>query len=149
MERENIMENEEKQGTTEVSQPNQVQTSENKIGDPQTIMRPNPPEEYKEVTSLLKQLESSTNNLGWVVGLSAINVALIVSGVDLNFLFSTAKSNIANIKGIIINKVPFETNDLATKHFIDELSRYTNVPVLGQIHNTEEFNLDEFDKINL
>ncbi|MBQ7403379.1 MAG: SEL1-like repeat protein [Lachnospiraceae bacterium] len=84
------MENEEKQGTTEVSQPNQVQTSENKIGDPQTIMRPNPPEEYKEVTSLLKQLESSTNNLGWVVGLSAINVALIVSGVDLNFLFSAS-----------------------------------------------------------
>ncbi len=86
------MENEEKQGISEVTQPISVLPQENKIDDSQIV--PNPPEGNNvpddEVSMLLKQLESSTNNLGWVVGLSAINVALIVSGVDLNFLFSAS-----------------------------------------------------------
>ena len=88
--------------------------------------------------------------------IKALNIPIIIVTVPflgrLNHTLLTisyAQNLGLKIKGIIINKVPFETNDLATKHFIDELSRYTNVPVLGQIHNTEEFNLDEFDKINL
>lgn len=61
-----------------------------------------------------------------------------------------AKTNNIPIKGIIINKVPEKTNDLATKNFIDELKRYTDVKILGQIKEINNLNLiDEFNKIDL
>lgn len=64
-----------------------------------------------------------------------------------------AKSVGLNIKGVIVNKVPESCDDLATKNFIDELKRYTNVEILGEIHDINCVNpdciVDEFKKIRV
>lgn len=44
-----------------------------------------------------------------------------------------AKTNNIKIEGIIINKIPKNTQSEATKNFIDELKRYTDVKILGEI----------------
>ena len=44
-----------------------------------------------------------------------------------------AKTNNINIKGIIVNKIPNETKNIATKNFINELKMYTNIPIIGEI----------------
>ena len=54
------------------------------------------------------------------------------------------------IKGIIINKIPTKTNDLATQNFIDELKRYTDVEIIGEIKEINNSNiLEEFKRIQL
>ena len=61
-----------------------------------------------------------------------------------------AKSAGINIKGIIINKVPQNTSDLATINFIDELKRYTDVEILGEIKEiSSEKIVNEFFKIKI
>ncbi len=52
-----------------------------------------------------------------------------------------AKSKGINIKGIIINKYNKDTQDEASKNFINELKMYTDVEILGvipDIHNTDD-----------
>ncbi len=44
-----------------------------------------------------------------------------------------AKTNNLKIKGLIINKIPDNTKDLAVKNFIDELKMYMDIPILGKI----------------
>lgn len=44
-----------------------------------------------------------------------------------------AKTNNIPIKGLIINKVPDKTEDLASLNFMNELKMYTDIPVLGSI----------------
>lgn len=64
-----------------------------------------------------------------------------------------AKTNNIPIKGIIINKVPYNSKDAATNNFLSELKMYTNVPVLGEIHELEDASknslIEEFIKIKL
>ncbi len=55
-----------------------------------------------------------------------------------------AKANNINIKGIVVNKVPQKTDDLAVLNFVDELKMYTDVKILGEIHDTPQLKLDEF-----
>lgn len=69
-----------------------------------------------------------------------LNIPIIIVTVPflgrLNHTLLTvhyAKTMNIPIKGIIINKVPMETNDLATKNFIEELKMYTDVKILGTI----------------
>lgn len=89
--------------------------------------------------------------------IKALNIPIIIVTVPflgrLNHTLLTihyAKNNGIPIKGIIINKIPNETNDLATKNFIDELKRYTDVKILGQIKEICDNNiLEEFKKIEL
>lgn len=86
-----------------------------------------------------------------------LNIPIIIVSVPflgrLNHTLLTihyAKTNNIPIKGIIINKVPEKTDDLATKNFIDELKRYTDVKILGQIKEINNSNLiEEFNKIDL
>lgn len=63
-----------------------------------------------------------------------------------------AKTNGIKIKGIIVNKIPKETNNIATKNFIEELKMYTDVEILGQIHEIEDnysMIIHNFNKIRL
>lgn len=86
-----------------------------------------------------------------------LNIPIIIVSVPflgrLNHTLLTihyAKTNNIPIKGIIINKVPTQTNNLATQNFIDELKRYTDVEILGtikEINNKDIF--EEFKKIKL
>ncbi len=89
--------------------------------------------------------------------IKALNIPIIIVTVPflgrLNHTLLTihyAKINNIPIKGIIVNKVPETTIDLATKNFIDELNRYTNVEILGQIREINNFNIfEEFNKLDL
>ncbi len=59
-----------------------------------------------------------------------------------------AKTNNIRIKGIIINKVPEKTDDLAVKNFIDELKMYTDVQILGTLKDSDiNNNQEEFKEI--
>ena len=61
-----------------------------------------------------------------------------------------AKTNNIEIKGIIINKIPRETNNLATQNFIDELKRYTDIKIIGEIKEIEQKDIfEEFKNITL
>ena len=51
-----------------------------------------------------------------------------------------AKNNNINIKGLIINKIPAKSNDLATQNFIDELNLYSDCSILGKIENSTDLN---------
>lgn len=86
-----------------------------------------------------------------------LNIPIIIVTVPflgrLNHTLLTihyAKTNNIPIKGIIINKIPTKTNDLATQNFIDELTRYTNVEILGLIKEINNENIiEEFKNIRL
>lgn len=74
-----------------------------------------------------------------------LNIPIIIVTVPflgrLNHTLLTihyAKTNNIKIKGLIINKVPIETNDLAVENFITELKMYTDVPILGSIKNISD-----------
>ena len=62
-----------------------------------------------------------------------------------------AKTNNIKIEGIIINKIPKNTQSEATKNFIDELKRYTDVKILGEIKElkapTKAEIIDEFKAV--
>ena len=55
-----------------------------------------------------------------------------------------AQINKISIKGVIINKMPLSTDDLASKNFINELKMYMNVPILGIIKEAD-YSLNEQD----
>ena len=44
-----------------------------------------------------------------------------------------AKTNNIPLKGIIVNRMPAKTDNLATNNFIKELNMYTDIPVIGRI----------------
>lgn len=74
--------------------------------------------------------------------IKALNIPIIIVTVPflgrLNHTLLTihyAKSHNIPIKGIIINKVPDKTNDLASQNFIQELKMYTDEKILGIIKN--------------
>ena len=83
-----------------------------------------------------------------------LNIPIIIVTVPflgrLNHTLLTinyAKSVGIDIKGIVINKVPIQSSDLATNNFIDELKRYTDVEILGSIHNLRIHDGEEFLRI--
>ncbi len=72
--------------------------------------------------------------------IKALNIPIIIVTVPflgrLNHTLLTihyAKTNGINIKGIIINKLPNNSEDLATINFIKELKMYTDTDILGCI----------------
>ncbi|MBQ9245326.1 dethiobiotin synthase [bacterium] len=58
-----------------------------------------------------------------------------------------AKKNNIPIKGLVINKIPNSTEDLATINFIKELTMYTDVPIIGKIHESDTNNISEFSEL--
>lgn len=100
-------------------------------------------------------LAPATDNMLCADLIKELNIPIIIVTVPflgrLNHTLLTisyAKNNGLDIKGIIINKVQTNSNDLATKNFIDELKRYTDVKILGEIHQIETSEIElEFSKI--
>lgn len=100
-------------------------------------------------------LAPATDNLLCADLIKELNIPIIIVTVPflgrLNHTLLTihyAKTNNIPIKGIIINKVPNKTEDLATKNFVDELRRYTDVKILGIVHNIDKNDiLNEFEAI--
>ena len=102
-------------------------------------------------------LAPATDSLLCADLIKELNIPIIIVTVPflgrLNHTLLTihyAKTNNIPIKGIIINKIPTQTNNLATQNFIDELKRYTDVEILGtikEINNKDIF--EEFKKIKL
>lgn len=100
-------------------------------------------------------LAPATDNMLCADLIKELNIPIIIVTVPflgrLNHTLLTisyAKNNGIDIKGIIINKVQTNSNDLATKNFIDELKRYTDVKILGEIHQIETSEIElEFSKI--
>lgn len=100
-------------------------------------------------------LAPATDNMLCADLIKELNIPIIIVTVPflgrLNHTLLTisyAKNNGIDVKGIIINKVPTNSNDLATKNFIDELKRYTDVEILGEIHQIETSEIElEFSKI--
>ena len=101
-----------------------------------------------------------TENLLCADLIKILNIPIIIVTVPflgrLNHTLLTihyAKSKGINIKGIIINKMPLKTNDIATLNFKKELSKYTDIPILGTIKEIENKNkekiINEFEKIEL
>lgn len=85
-----------------------------------------------------------------------LNIPIIIVTVPflgrLNHTLLTinyAKFTGIDVKGVIINKVPFLSSDLATNNFIDELKRYTDVEIIGMIHNLNDIDIEEFNRITL
>ncbi len=54
-----------------------------------------------------------------------------------------AKTMGIRITGIIVNKVPDNAKDLASNNFIDELKRYTDVPILAEVKDLQNQTRDE------
>ena len=89
-----------------------------------------------------------------------LNIPIIIVTVPflgrLNHTLLTvhyAKTNNIPIKGIIVNKIPYNTNDAASNNFVSELTMYTDVPILGKINEikdaSKESLIKEFLKIKL
>ena len=86
-----------------------------------------------------------------------LNIPIIIVTVPflgrLNHTLLTihyAKTNNIQIKGIIINRIPTKTNDLATQNFIDELTRYTDIEIIGTIKEIDNKDIfEEFKNIKL
>ena len=84
-----------------------------------------------------------------------LNIPVIVVTVPflgrLNHTLLTlhyAQSRNINIKGIIINKIPQKTDDLATINFIQELKMYSDIEILGKIKDCNiKTAKDDFDNI--
>lgn len=53
-----------------------------------------------------------------------------------------AKTSGIKTAGIIVNKISENTEDLASRNFINELKMYTDVPILGEIKNIKDNNKD-------
>ncbi len=85
-------------------------------------------------------LAPATDNMLCADLIKELNIPIIIVTVPflgrLNHTLLTvhyAKTNNISIKGIIINKLPEKSTDLATQNFIKELEMYTDVPILGTI----------------
>lgn len=93
-------------------------------------------------------LAPATDNMLCADLIKALNTPIIIVTVPflgrLNHTLLTihyAKTMGIKVTGIIVNKVPQKTNDLATQNFIDELKRYTDVRILGTIPECETENI--------
>lgn len=82
-----------------------------------------------------------------------LNIPIIIVTVPflgkLNHTLLTinfAKTQGLEIKGIIINKIPKNTEDLATINFIDELKRYTDVEIIAMINETTDISKEFLNK---
>lgn len=89
-----------------------------------------------------------------------LNIPIIIVTVPflgrLNHTLLTvhyAKINNIEIKGIIVNKIPYNTKDAASNNFVSELTMYTDVPILGMINEIKDASkeglIKEFLKIKL
>ena len=85
--------------------------------------------------------------------IKALNIPIIIVTVPflgrLNHTLLTvhyAKTNNINIKGIIINKIPEKTDDLASLNFIKELKMYTDIEILGYIKDLKSPDKNEIIK---
>ena len=85
-------------------------------------------------------LAPATDNMLCADLIKALDIPVIIVTVPflgrLNHTLLTvhyAKTNNIDIKGIIINKIPNETNDLASLNFIKELQMYTDTKILGMV----------------
>ncbi len=84
-----------------------------------------------------------------------LNIPIIIVTVPflgrLNHTLLTvhyAQSRGITIKGVIVNKIPVSTNDLASKNFINELKMYMDVPIIGMLKDAEySYNENEFMQI--
>ena len=90
--------------------------------------------------------------------IKALNIPIIIVSVPflgrLNHTLLTihyAKTNGINIKGIVINRIPNNTDDLASLNFVKELKMYTDVKILGCIKELDNINktqiINEFKNI--
>ncbi len=102
-------------------------------------------------------LAPATDDMLFADLIKLLNIPVIIVSVPflgrLNHTLLTvhyAKTNGINIKGIIINRVPLSTDDLAVKNFTDELKMYTDTPILGSVlelkNNDKESVINEFKK---
>ncbi len=92
-------------------------------------------------------LAPATDNLLCADLIKALDIPIIIVTIPflgrLNHTLLTinyAKQAGINIKGIIINKIPDSTNDLACLNFIKELNLYTDIKILGCIKNIKNQN---------
>ncbi len=99
-------------------------------------------------------LAPATDNMLCADLIKSLNLPVIIVAVPylgrLNHTLLTvyyAKTNRIPIKGIIINKIPSNTNDLATKNFIKELTMYTDAEILGTIGEMQNYTTDEITKV--
>lgn len=90
--------------------------------------------------------------------IKALNIPIIIVTVPflgrLNHTLLTihyAKSAGIKIKGVIINKAPLVTDDLAAKNFMSELKMYTDIEILGIINeiNNDSDILKAFSNLRL
>ncbi len=100
-------------------------------------------------------LAPAADNMLFADLIKLLNIPVIIVTVPflgrLNHTLLTihyAKTNNIPVKGIIINRMPVKTDNLATGNFIQELKIYTDIPVLGIIKemntNTKEEIIKEF-----
>ncbi len=103
-------------------------------------------------------LAPATDNMLCADLIKVLNIPIIIVTVPflgrLNHTLLTvyyAKTMNIPINGIIINKIPTATDDLATKNFINELKMYTDIPIIGQINDikTNDPNIiaEQFTKV--
>ncbi len=103
-------------------------------------------------------LAPATNEMLCADLIKSLNIPIIIVTVPflgrLNHTLLTihyAKTNGINIKGIIINKIPENSTDLAANNFIKELKMYTDIEILGFIKNLDNINktqiINEFRNI--
>lgn len=85
--------------------------------------------------------------------IKALDIPIIIVTVPflgrLNHTLLTihyAKTNDIKIKGIIVNKIPDITKDLATQNFISELKMYTDVPIIGKLKEINPLDTNEIIK---
>ncbi len=98
-------------------------------------------------------LAPATDNMLCADLIKALNIPIIIVTVPflgrLNHTLLTvhyAKTNNINIKGIIINKIPEKTDDLASLNFIKELKMYTDIEILGYIKDLKSPDKNEIIK---
>ncbi len=94
-------------------------------------------------------LAPATDNMLCADLIKALNIPIIIVTVPflgrLNHTLLTihyAETNNIPIKGLIINRIPQKTYDLATVNYIDELKMYTKVEILGLLHETADNNIE-------
>lgn len=99
-------------------------------------------------------LAPATDNMLCADLIKALNIPIIIVTVPflgrLNHTLLTihyAKTMNINIKGIVVNKIPDETDDLASKNFIEELKMYTDTPIIGMINDINPVNAEQITKV--
>mgnify|MGYP002625932767 CR=1 FL=1 len=99
-------------------------------------------------------LAPATDNMLCADLIKLLNIPIIIVTVPflgrLNHTLLSifyAKTKNIPIHGIIINQVPDNTNNQATKNFINELQMYSDVPILGIIPQLKEENKESIINI--